>query len=65
MQSREILDEIGDRPVAVHHQGRSQAYLLSAAYFDQLITRIEDLEGAGLLRERAGGPFVELTLDEL
>jgi antitoxin StbD len=60
-----ILKEMDNSPVAVLNHNRPEAYLLSADYFEQLMSRIDDLEDAQLLRERAGGPFVEISLDEL
>jgi len=60
-----ILKEMENTPVAVLNHNRPEAYLLSADYYEQLIARIEDLEDAKLVRERAGGPFVEVTLSEL
>jgi len=60
-----ILKEMENTPVAVLNHNRPEAYLLSADYYEQLISHIEDLEDAKLVRERTGGPFVEITLDEL
>jgi antitoxin StbD len=61
----QILTEMENTPVAVLNHNRPEAYLLSADYFEQLMARIEDLEDAQLVRERAGGPFVDVSLDEL
>ncbi len=33
--------------------------------YEQLLNRIEDLEDCMLAKERAGGPFVEVSWDEL
>jgi antitoxin StbD len=60
-----ILKEMENTPVAVLNHNRPEAYLLSADYYEQLLSHIEDLEDAKLVRERTGGPFVEITLDEL
>lgn len=60
-----ILKEMENTPVAVLNHNRPEAYLLSADYYEQLLARMEDLEDAKLVRERAGGPFVEVTLNEL
>lgn len=61
----QILKEVGNSPVAVLNHNRPEAYLLSAKLYEQLLSRIEDLEDAKLVRERAGGPYVEVQLDEL
>ncbi len=60
-----VLSQAGDDPVAVLNHNRTEAYLLPAALYERLMERLEDLEDAALVRERAGGPFVDVTLDEL
>lgn len=60
-----ILKQMENTPVAVLNHNRPEAYLLSADYYEQLLARMEDLEDAKLVRERAGGPFVDVTLDDL
>lgn len=60
-----ILKEVEHTPVAVLNHNRPEAYLLSAEYYAQLIARMEDLEDAKLVRERAGGPFVDVALNDL
>jgi antitoxin StbD len=60
-----ILKEVENTPIAVLNHNRPEAYLLSAEYYEHLISYMEDLEDAKLLRERAGGPFVEVKLNEL
>jgi antitoxin StbD len=39
--------------------------LLPAALYEHLMSYVEDLEDAKLARERADGPFVDVTLDDL
>lgn len=60
-----VLKEAENTPVAVLNHNRPEAYLLSAEYYEQLVSRIEDLEDAKLVRERAAGPFVEVSLNDL
>ena len=60
-----ILRQAEDSPIAVLNHNRPEAYLLSASHYEQLIAHLEDLEDAKLVRERASGPFVEVSLDEL
>lgn len=60
-----ILRQADDGPVAVMNHNRPEAYLLPAAYYERLVAYMEDLEDIKLVRERADGPFVEVTLDEL
>lgn len=60
-----ILKQADDCPVAVLNHNRPEAYLLPAAYYESLVAYMEDLEDAKFIRERADGPFVEVSLDEL
>ena len=60
-----ILSEAEDDPVAVLNHNRPEAYLLSAAHYERLLERLEDLEDMKLVRERSDGPFVEVDLNEL
>ena len=60
-----ILEQAENAPVAVLNNDHPEAYVLPAAYYEQLIARLEDLEDAQLIRERAQGPFVEVSLDDL
>lgn len=60
-----VLKEAEDSPIAVLNHNRPEAYLLSAAYYERLMTFLEDLEDTRLVRERRDGPFVEVRLDEL
>lgn len=57
--------EADDCPVAVLNHSRPEAYLLSAAHYERLMAYLEDLEDAKLVRERADGSFVEVSLDDL
>lgn len=60
-----ILKQADDCPVAVLNHNRPEAYLLPAAYYESLVAYMEDLEDTKLVRERADGPFVEVSLDDL
>ena len=60
-----VLSQAGDDAVAVLNHNRPEAYLLSAALYERLLERLEDLEDAKLVRERADGPFEDVSLDEL
>jgi antitoxin StbD len=61
----EIIKQADDSPVAILNHNRPEAYLLPAAHYERLMDYLEDLEDAKLVQERAGGPFVEVLLDEL
>lgn len=60
-----VLKEADDCPVAILNHNRPEAYLLPAAHYERLMAYLEDLEDAKLARERADGPFVEVSLDAL
>lgn len=42
-----------------------EAYLVPVAYFDRLLKQLEDLQDAQLVRQRAYGPFIEISPDTL
>ena len=60
-----ILKRADNSPVAVLNHNRPEAYLLPASHYECLMTYLEDLEDAKLVRERAAGPFVEVSIDDL
>jgi antitoxin StbD len=60
-----IIKQADESPVAILNHNRPEAYLLPAAYYERLMSYLEDLEDARLVHERANGPFVEVGLDEL
>ena len=61
----DILKQAEDEPVAVLNHNRPEAYLLPAAHYERLMAHLEDLEDAKLIRERANGPFVDVSIDAL
>lgn len=60
-----ILKQADESPVAILNHNRPEAYLLPAAHYERLMAYLEDLEDAQLIHQRANGPFVEVSLDEL
>ena len=61
----EIIQQADDSPIAILNHNRPEAYLVPAAHYERLMAYLEDLEDAKLVQERIGGPFVEVTPDEL
>ncbi len=61
----EIIKQADECPVAILNHNRPEAYLLPAAHYERQMAYLEDLEDAKLLQERASGPFIEVSLDEL
>lgn len=60
-----IIKDADDSPVAVLNHNRPEAYLLPAEHYERLMSYLEDLEDAKLVRERVNGPFVEIDLADL
>jgi antitoxin StbD len=60
-----ILLSAADEPVAVLNHNRPEAYLLSAAYYEQLLSTMEDMADAQLVKERLDGPYVEVNILDL
>ncbi|MDR1486411.1 MAG: type II toxin-antitoxin system Phd/YefM family antitoxin [Deltaproteobacteria bacterium] len=60
-----LLSQAEDDPVAILNHNKPEAYLLSAAHYERLRARLEDLEDMQKVKERAGGPFVEVDIDAL
>lgn len=60
-----VINEAADNAVAILNHNKPEAYLLSAAYYERLLGRLEELEDAKLIKERGDGPFVKVRLDEL
>jgi antitoxin StbD len=61
----DIIRQADNHPVAILNHNRPEAYLLPAAHYERLMATLEDLEDANLVHERADGPFVEVSLDDL
>jgi antitoxin StbD len=62
---RAVIDAADDEAVAVLVHNRPSAYLVPAGAYQRLMDRLEDLELAELVRVRARGKRVKVTLDEL
>ncbi len=61
----DIIKQADECPVAILNHNRPEAYLVPVAHYERLMTHLEELEDAKLIQERANGPFVEVSLDEL
>lgn len=60
-----IMKSAAQSPVVVLNHNRPEAYLVPAARYEAMMALLEDVEDARLVKERAGGPFVEVSLDAL
>ncbi len=60
-----ILRQAEDQPVAVLNHNRPEAYLLPAALYERMLDLLDDAKDANLVRERANGPFLEVSLADL
>jgi antitoxin StbD len=61
----QILAQAEGDPVALLQNDRPKAYILSAAHYEHLMELLEDMEDAQTVRERAGGPFVDVNINDL
>jgi antitoxin StbD len=61
----DIVKQADECPVAILNHNRPEAYLIPAAHYERLMAYLEDLEDTKLAQERANGPFVEVSLDDL
>jgi len=60
-----IIKETDESPIAILNHNRPESYLLSAAFYESLLAKLEDLEDKQLVMERANGPFIELSINDL
>lgn len=60
-----VLQQTENDPVAVLNHNRPEAYLLSAAHYEELLRRLEDFEDMKLVQERSNGVFVDVNINEL
>jgi antitoxin StbD len=60
-----VIEAADGESVAVLVHNRPSAYLVPAATYKRLLDRLEDLELAELVRERANERRVKVTLDAL
>lgn len=60
-----ILQEAENAPIAVLNHNRPEAYLLSARQYKQLLSDLEDLEDAELIRQRQNEVSIKVNLDNL
>lgn len=61
----QVLRQANNQPVAVLNHNRPEAYLLPAALYEQLLDQLDDVQDSQLVRERAAGPFIEVSTDRL
>ncbi len=58
--------ELADRaPVALLNRNRPVAYLLSAATYEAVLDRLDDVNLAELIKARRNDPVVEISLGKL
>lgn len=52
-------------PVVILNRNEPAFYCVPAAAYEQLMEMIEDLELAAIVKARKGGPFKEISIDDL
>ena len=60
-----VIEAAEGFPVAILNRNTPSAYLVPAAAWEELVDRLEDIELAALVRDRAGEVPVEVSLDDL
>lgn len=60
-----IIAQSEGAPVVILNHNKPSAYLVPAAAFEALIDHLDDLELVRLVKERAGEPSFEVSLDDL
>jgi len=60
-----VIEKACGAPVAILHHNRPKAYLVPAATFAAMMERLDDLDLADLVRERAHEPTLLVSMDDL
>ena len=60
-----VIEAANGMPVAVLDHDRPSAYLVPASAWEEIMDRLEDIELAEIVRQRAGQEEIEVSIDEL
>lgn len=60
-----VIEAAGGFPVAVLNRNTPAAYLVPAKAWEDLMDRLEDLELAEIVRQRAGQKRIKVRLEDL
>lgn len=60
-----VIEQAHGAPVAILNHNRPEAYLVPAATFAAMMEWLDDIELAGLVRQREHSDDVEVSLDDL
>lgn len=60
-----VVDQADGFPVAVLNRNQPVFYCVPAEAYELLMDKLEDIELAQLVRERANQPEIEVSLDDL
>jgi antitoxin StbD len=61
----EVIEVANGSPVAILNHNKPAAYLISAAAYEDMLEQLEDAALNKIVKARAGGPTVKVTLEEL
>lgn len=61
----EVIEVANVSPVAILNHNKPAAYLISAAAYEDMLEQLEDAALIKIVKARAGGPTVKVTLEEL
>lgn len=60
-----VVEEANGFPVAVLNRNQPAFYCVPAAAYEALMDKLEDAELAAVVRERAGGETIKVSVDDL
>ena len=60
-----VIEAAGGFPVAILNRNSPAAYLVPAKAWEELMDRLEDVELAELVKQRAGEERIKVRLDDL
>ncbi len=61
----QIINDLNGEPVAVLNHNRPTAYLVPAAFFEQMMEQLDDIDLIRIIKERAAEPSVKVSIDDL
>lgn len=61
----EVIDVANQSPVAILNHNRPTAYLISATAYEEMLEQLEDAALTKIVKARAGGQTIKVTLENL
>jgi antitoxin StbD len=61
----EVIEVANQSPVAILNHNRPTAYLISATAYEEMLEQLEDAALTKIVKARAGGQTIKVTLENL